>query len=93
MSTCRKKVARSIDDFLGRFAGALEGVTAQGDDPRARVAQAERHVADLHAELAAQVLAPGAAAGAILRAGACLRFLADRFVIDRAYFERGLVED
>jgi uncharacterized membrane protein YccC len=86
-------VADSIGNFLERFAGALEGVTARDDDPRPRVAEAARLVAHLHAELAAQDLEPGATAIAILRAGASLRFIADRFSIDRAYFERSFVEE
>jgi uncharacterized membrane protein YccC len=88
-----ESIAGSVRSFLEHFASALERIAACGGDPRARVADAERLVGELHAELAAQALEPGAEAAAILRAGACLRFIADRFSIDRAYFERGFVED
>jgi hypothetical protein len=47
----------------------------------------------LRADLSERRLAPGAAARSMLRAAASLRFIADRFTIDRAYLERGFAED
>jgi hypothetical protein len=85
--------AQSLRDFLARFASALEGLAASGADLRPRLAEAEAMVARLGADLAARPLVPGAEARAVLRAGAALRFIADRFYLDRAYLERGFAGD
>jgi uncharacterized membrane protein YccC len=85
--------SRAIAHFLARYADALERLAASPADRRARVNEAEAIVAELHANLAARGLPPGAAARSTLRAGASLRFVADRFTIDRVYFERGFAED
>jgi uncharacterized membrane protein YccC len=84
---------RAIAHFLERYADALERLVASRADHRARVAEAEAIVAELRADLSTQGLAPGAAARSMLRAAASLRFIADRFTIDRAYLERGFAED
>jgi uncharacterized membrane protein YccC len=86
-------VARAIADFLERFSDALQRLAESNRDRRARLAEAEAIVAELHAVLATQVLGPGRAARAALRAAASLRFLTDRFLIDRTYFERRFAED
>jgi uncharacterized membrane protein YccC len=82
------ELSRAIDDFLTRYADALEGLATSVADHRARVAEAETIVAELRTELSAWAQQPS-----LLRAGASLRFIADRFTIDRAYLERGFVED
>jgi uncharacterized membrane protein YccC len=84
---------RAISDFLERFSDALQQVAESNSDRRARLAVAEAVVAELHMALATQGLGPGLAARATLRAAASLRFLADRFLIDRSYLERRFAED
>jgi len=81
--------AEAIGHFLTRFAAALEDLTADRADRAARLAEAESMVGAIGADLAARPLEPGPAARALLRAGASLRFIADRFYIDRAYFRHG----
>jgi uncharacterized membrane protein YccC len=86
-------VARAIQRFLARFASALENLAANRGERRSHLAEAEAMVGALAAELAARTLEPGPAARAVLRAGASLRFIADRFYLDRAYFEHGFAGD
>jgi len=88
-----RDTTRAIAHFLERYADALESLAASRADHRVRVAEAEAIVAELRADLSARGLAPGAATRPMLRAAASLRFIADRFTIDRAYLERGFAED
>jgi uncharacterized membrane protein YccC len=83
-----KRAARDIDTFLTHFADMLEGSIGSRASNRINLAKAEEAVAQLRADLAAQASRPGAAAAALVRAAASLRFLADRFWIDRAYLAR-----
>jgi len=83
----------AIAHFLDRFADALEALAGSHDDRQARLAEAEAIVAELHAELASQTFESRPASRAVLRAAASLRFIADRFLIDRAYLERRFAED
>ena len=72
---------------------ALENIAGSGRDRRARLAEAEAIVAAARAALAAEPLPSRTAARAVLRAAASLRFIADRFDIDRAYLERSSAGD
>lgn len=82
------EAARTIDRFLDQFAGSLERL-ALGRDRQRAIAEAEAIVADARAAFAGLTLAPGTpATRAVLRAAASLRFIADRFIRDRAYLER-----
>lgn len=82
-----KDVADALGQFLTRFAIALESISGSLADRQAKIAEAEAIVADIRTDIAARPLEPGAAARAVLQAGSCLRFIADRFYIDRGYFE------
>ncbi|HSI40130.1 MAG TPA: FUSC family protein [Xanthobacteraceae bacterium] len=85
--------ARALEHFLVQFAMALERL-AESRDTAEPIAGAEALVAQARAALAGCPVGPGtAAARAVLRAGASLRFLADRFDIDRAHLARTYVED
>ncbi|TCK30248.1 putative membrane protein YccC [Ancylobacter aquaticus] len=76
-----------VAGFLDRFAAQLEAFPAAGRDLAARVGEAEATAREAAAALAAIDLPPGSpAAGLNLRAGASLRFIADRFDIDRPFF-------
>lgn len=80
-----------IAGFLERFATQLAGLPLAGAALPVRVAEAEALVRTAQAGLAGldagHALPPGSkAAGLNLRAGASLRFIADRFDIDRAFF-------
>jgi uncharacterized membrane protein YccC len=86
-------VADAIDRFLARFAVALEQLTDSRVDRRACLAEAEALVAGMRAELSAQSLEAGATGRSVLRAAASLRFVADRFEIDRGYLEHDFAED
>ncbi|MFT0862477.1 FUSC family protein [Ancylobacter sp. G4_0304] len=78
-----------LDQFLSEFAVALEALAQAPGERSNDVARAEALANGARADLAAQVLEPGSpAARAVLRAGASLRFITDRFYIDRAYWER-----
>ena len=88
-----QNAARAIEHFLGQFADALQGLAEDHANRRIRVAKAEAIVTEMRAELSAQALEPGKAAGSVLRAAASLRFIADRFTIDRAYLERHFAEN
>ena len=85
--------ARAIAHFRARFADALESLAASRANRQARLAEAEAIVAELRADLYARTLERGGAARSILRAAASLRFIADRFSIDRAYLDRSFAED
>ncbi|MBS7543294.1 FUSC family protein [Ancylobacter oerskovii] len=80
------ELAGILDDFLTAFPAELEGLSSAGGGP-AGVSRAETCVRAAGAALAALPLEPGAPGAALnLRAGASLRFIADRFDIDRAFF-------
>lgn len=85
--------AKAIQRFLAPFASALEDLAASRAERRSRLAEIEAMVGAIGADLAALTLEPGPAARAVLRAGAALRFIADRFYLDRAYFEHGFAGD
>lgn len=87
------EAAATLTGFLAGFAEALERMARSRGDRVARVAEAEALVTGARAALAAQMpAAPGEAARAVLKAGASLRFIADRFDIDRAYLARSFAE-
>jgi hypothetical protein len=88
-----ENAACAIEHFLERFAGALETLAESRTDRQTRLAEAEIIVAEVRTGLAAQPMESRAAAQAILRAAASLRFIADRFLIDRCYLEREFTED
>ncbi len=88
-----QNAARAIGHFLQRFATASENLASSHADHRSRLAEAEAIVAETRAELSAHAQEPGPAARSILRTGASLRFIADRFTIDRAYLERQFAEN
>jgi uncharacterized membrane protein YccC len=88
-----RNAARNIETFLGYFADSLESVAGSSASRPTSLVKAEAAVAQLRADLSAQVSEPGPAAASLLRAAASLRFLADRFLIDRAYLARGFSED
>ena len=88
-----QNAARAIAHFLPRFADALEGVAASRANRQACIAEAEAIVAELRAELGARTLERGAAAQSMLRAAPSLRFIADRFYIDRGYLNRSFAEN
>jgi uncharacterized membrane protein YccC len=89
--------ARAIGHFLQRFSGALETLVGSRAGSGARLdtglAEAEASVAQLRADLSARPLEPGNAARSVLRAAASLRFVADRFDIDRSYLENSFAKD
>jgi hypothetical protein len=85
--------ADAIGHFLKLFADALERLGTGRADHQAGLAEAEAAVAELQAKLATWALETGAAARSVLRAAASLRFIADRFSIDRAYLQGDLAED
>lgn len=75
-----------LDPMLARFADAMEALAPRTGGP-AQLAQAEAAVQDALTALAALPLEPGSPEAArALRAGASLRFIADRFEIDRAFY-------
>lgn len=88
-----RDVAQALERFLERFASALEYLTRSRTDHKERFGEAEASIAEIHAVLLAHALRPGDAARLILQAGASLRFIADRFDIDRAYLEYGFGKD
>lgn len=87
-----KDIAQAIDNFLEQFALRLEGLADSGADRERRIKEVEASVNDIRAALSAHALKPGETARVMLRAGASLRFIADRFDIDRAYFENRFLE-
>ncbi len=83
-----------ITPFLTRFAAAIEHLPRAGRDIAREVDAAEAIVHEARAGLAALPLQPGSASAALtLRAGASLRFIADRFDIDRAFLTRSFDEE
>jgi uncharacterized membrane protein YccC len=88
-----ESAARDIETFLKHFAGELEGLAGSGTSHRADLVKAEAAVVQLRDDLSARASEPGPAAVSLLHAAASLRFLADRFGIDRAYLERDFSED
>lgn len=80
--------AAGIAAFLEAFAATLERLGVAARDDQAALAAAEAAIEALRADLAGRSIAPGEAATALLQAGASVRFLADRFTIDRAYLAR-----
>lgn len=79
--------------FLDRFAGQLAALPRAGRALPARVAEAEATVKEADAALAALSLPPASPAAALnLRAGASLRFILDRFDIDRGFLLRSFEE-
>ncbi|WP_082519991.1 FUSC family protein [Rhizobium sp. Root1220] len=81
-----RDVARAIESFLSRFATALERfATERNADRQVRFAEAEALVTEMLAWISARPLSPGPSVRSLLCTGASLRFLADRFDIDRAY--------
>jgi uncharacterized membrane protein YccC len=88
-----QNAARAIERFLERFANASENLAGSDADRRSCLVEAEAIVAKTRATFAAQTLEPGPAARSMLRAGASLRFIADRFTLDRAYLDRRFAEN
>jgi uncharacterized membrane protein YccC len=84
---------RRIGIFLERFASQLETLSVRGGDRATAVAEAAAVVGQIQTDLSAEATEPGAAGRAVLRAGASVRFLADRFGLDRAYLARQFAED
>ena len=81
--------AAIIATFLDRFAGVLESLPDAGRSLVARVTEAEGLARTACAALAALPLQPGSPGAALcVRAGASLRFISDRFDIDRAFLVR-----
>lgn len=75
-----------VAGFLDRFAAELAGFPEAGAALPERIAAAEALAHETQAGLAGLALPVGSkAAGLNLRAGASLRFIVDRFDIDRAY--------
>ena len=84
---------RAIAVFLDRFSSQLEDLGSRRNDRATLVADAAASVEQMQANLSARRLSPGAEAQALLRAGASIQFIADRFDIDRAYLARRPDED
>lgn len=81
--------ARAVAECLTRFAALFEELPRSGADRAALLAQAEAVVAQTRHALASLMLEPGSpAARAAVRAGASLRFIDDRFGIDRPFLLR-----
>jgi len=88
------KAAQTMRAGLDAFAQSLERLTQPGGDKPGRLTEAEAIIDRLRAELARQPFSPGtAAAEIVLRGGASLRFIADRFVIDRSFLELRFTEE
>ncbi|WP_428032426.1 FUSC family protein [Ancylobacter sp.] len=84
---------RVVAGFLERFADQLAQLPPAGRALPARVAEAEATANEANAALAGLDLPPGSPAAALnLRAGASLRFIVDRFDIDRAFLLRSFEE-
>ncbi|ADH90655.1 Fusaric acid resistance protein conserved region [Ancylobacter novellus DSM 506] len=82
-----------ITPFLTRFAAAIEHLPRAGRNIAREVDAAEAIVHEARAGLAALPLQPGTPGAALtLRAGASLRFISDRFDIDRAFLTRSFEE-
>jgi uncharacterized membrane protein YccC len=88
------EASTAVDAFLTRFAAALEALPKAGREGADQLARAEAAVRDARAALACLLLEPGSASAALtVRAGASLRFISDRFDIDRAFLARSLAEE
>jgi uncharacterized membrane protein YccC len=80
--------------FLTSFAAALEALPQARRQRADQLANAEAAVREARAALAGLPLEPGSVSAALtVRAGASLRFIADRFDIDRAFLARSLAEE
>jgi uncharacterized membrane protein YccC len=88
-----QNAADAIGRFLERFAVALERLAASRANRRECLEKAEAIVAEIRTKLSAETPESSAAARSVLRVAASLRFLADRFDIERAYLERTFAED
>lgn len=83
-----------ISAFLTDFAAKLEELPHAGGRRLDVAAQAEDVTRRAYGELAARPLEPGSAGAELtLRAGASLRFVCDRFDIDRAFLLRSFAEE
>jgi len=83
-----------VDDCLERLTAAFAALAAPRADRAAIVATAETATNAARASLAAMALEPGSpAARTVVRSAASLRFVADRFGIDRAFLLRDFGED
>jgi len=83
-----------VGGFLTRFAGSLERLPHAGGRLSEEVAEAEQVTRQAYAALGALPIVPGTpGAEMTLRAGASLRFISDRFAIDRAYLMRAFDEE
>lgn len=92
------EAAAAVDAFLSDFAATVEPLARAGHVTGARreamLAQVEATVTRARAALATVPLEPATPqARAVLRAGASLRFIADRFDIDRPFLTRRFAED
>lgn len=85
-------VAGELKRFLEQFASSLEAVASDPADCGPALARAEAIVSGMRGYLSSLPLVPGPEARPVLRAGAALCFIADRFSIDRAYLERDFVK-
>jgi uncharacterized membrane protein YccC len=85
-------VAAALGRFLEQFASALEAVARDRAGRESALVKCEAIVTEMRAILSSLPLAPGPNARSMLRAGAALRFIADRFYIDRAYLGRGFYD-
>ncbi len=82
-----------VSTFLDEFAAAFSAFTRTDIPPATRLAETENLTRAASAALASLPLVPGSPAAAlILRAGASLRFIADRFDIDRPFLDRSFDE-
>ncbi|MCS0503555.1 FUSC family protein [Ancylobacter mangrovi] len=88
------EVAALLTTFLARFAGMLESLPQAGEARAGRLADAEAEVRSARTNLAGLALRPGEPGAALtVRAGASLRFISDRFDIDRPFLTRSLTEE
>ncbi len=82
-----------ISALLARFAAVLETIPKAGRSAAARVEEGDAVVRSASSALAALQVEPGSAAAALtVRAAASLRFISDRFEIDRVFLTRPLGE-
>jgi hypothetical protein len=88
-----RNAADAIGHFLERFAVALERLAASRANRRECLEKAEAIVTEIRTKLSAETPESSAATRSVLRVAASLRFIADRFDIDRAYLERTFAED
>ncbi|WP_291959135.1 FUSC family protein [Chelatococcus sp.] len=86
------EAAAILRDFLDNFATALEATPRAREKQAARLTDAECMTRSARAALGALPLEPGPSAALVIRAGASLRFIADRFDIDRTFLAHPPVE-